>query len=260
MRILFLGDVVGKVGRIAVHLCLPRLVNKYHVDFVIVNGENATHGRGLNESHYRYLVNAGADCITLGNHWNGSKDLTDYIDGADELVRPLNLIKYSHGQGSVSFDVNGIEVRVTNMLGQAFMNEVVRQPYECMNELLKDCSPCIHIVDFHADSTSEKAIFAYCFDGRVSAVLGTHTHVQTNDARILEGGTGLVTDVGMCGARDGIIGYEKNSVINKMVFGEKGQFAINDNAPMMVNGALMDFDEESYMCTHIELVNIGVEE
>jgi metallophosphoesterase (TIGR00282 family) len=259
MRILFFGDIVGEVGRLAVHLSLPRLVKKYQVDFVIANGENATHGKGLNESHYRYLVDSGVNCLTLGNHWDGSHDLEDYIDDADELVRPLNLKGYSHGTGSASFDVNGIEVRVTNVLGQAFMKEEVDSPYQAMDQLLASSDPCIHIVDFHADSTSEKAIFGFYLDGKVSFVIGTHTHVQTNDAKILEGGTGFLSDAGMCGASNGVIGYEKNSVIRKLVYGEKNAFGLDDHAPMMINAAVMDFDEATYRCTHIELVNQGVE-
>lgn len=260
MRILFFGDIVGKVGREAVHFSLPRLVEKYQADFVIANGENATHGKGLNESHYRYLVDSGVDCLTLGNHWAGSHDLDDYIDSADQLVRPLNLLNYHHGVGSASFDVGGIEVRVSNVLGQAFMKEEVASPYESLTALLKSCDPCIHIVDFHADSTSEKAIFGYYFAGKVSAIIGTHTHVQTNDAKILEGGTGFLTDVGMCGASDGVIGYEKNSVISVLVEGHKNAFGLDDHAPMMVNAALLEFDDDTLLCTKVELINSGVKE
>jgi len=260
MRILFYGDIVGKVGRFAVHFSLPRLVKKHQIDFVIANGENATHGKGLNESHYRYLVNCGVNCLTLGNHWNGSHDLDDFIDDADELVRPLNLLDYHHGVGSAAFDVNGVEVRVTNLLGQAFMKENVNAPVDSVNQLLSGIDPCIHIVDFHADSTSEKAIFAYCFDGKVSAVIGTHTHVQSNDERVLPKGTGFITDVGMTGASDGVIGYEKDSVIQKMVFGKEGPFQINDNAPMMVNAVVMEFDDETHRCLSIAKINAGVEE
>jgi metallophosphoesterase (TIGR00282 family) len=259
MRVLFYGDIVGKVGRFAVHFSLPKLVKKYAIDFVIANGENATHGKGLNESHYGYLINSGVNCLTLGNHWNGSHDLDGYIDDADYLVRPLNLKNYTHGTGSASFDVNGVEIRITNLLGQAFMKEEVDAPYPAFTQFLEGVTPCVHIVDFHADSTSEKAIFAYAFSGKVSAVIGTHTHVQTADARVLEGGTGYITDVGMCGANDGIIGYEKNSVIQKMLFGAKEPFQINDNAPMMVNAVVMEFDDETYRCLSIEPINVGVE-
>jgi 2',3'-cyclic-nucleotide 2'-phosphodiesterase len=261
VRILFYGDIVGKVGRNAVHLSLPNLVKKYQVDFVIANGENSTHGKGLSERDYRFLVDSGVDCVTLGNHWHNREEIDEYIDDADRLVRPLNILNYHHGVGSAVFDVDGTPVRVTNALGVFAMNETVAAPVPAIEDLLKDDhEPGIHIVDYHADSTSEKAIFAYVFDGRVSAVIGTHTHVQSNDARILPNGTGYITDVGMCGDAGGIIGFEKRSVINKMVYGEKGSFGLDEHAPMMINAVLMDFDEMTYKCTAIKMINEVVSE
>jgi metallophosphoesterase (TIGR00282 family) len=249
------------VGRNAVHLSLPRLVEKYHIDFVIANGENATHGKGLSENNYRFLIDSGVDCVTLGNHWRSKQEIDEYLDDAEALVRPLNILNYSHGSGSLAFDVDGTEVRVTNLLGVYSMQEVVQPPVEAMDALLKEnTEPCIHIVDYHADSTSEKAIFGYLYDGKVSAVLGTHTHVQTNDAKILEGGTAFISDVGMCGDGTGVIGFEKRSVIDKIVYSGKGIFQINDKAPMMINAVVLDIDEESLKCRSIEKVNFSFEE
>ena len=216
MRILFFGDIVGKVGRKAVKDFLPKLVEKYHIDFVIANGENATHGKGLIEKHYNELIDAGVDCITLGNHYLSKKDINDYVDDATCLVRPLNLITPFGGTGSMMFDVNGIKVRVSNILGTAFMKEDVSSPYLSLKQLLSEVEPSIHIVDFHAEATGEKMCFGYAFDGEVSAIIGTHTHVQTNDARILENGTAYISDVGMCGAANGVLGFEKHSVMNKI--------------------------------------------
>ena len=250
MRILFFGDIVGKVGRDAVHLSLPKLVKKYGVDFVIANGENASHGKGLTESNYHFLVESGVDCVTLGNHYHSKSQIDYYIDDADYLVRPINLKNYALGEGSAVFTVNGMDVRVTNVMGQAFMSEEVEDPIKTMEEFLEATKPCIHIVDFHADSTSEKAIFGHFFDGRVAAVLGTHTHVATNDCHILEGGTAFQTDVGMCGDPDGVIGFEKESVINRIVYGE-GRFELNDKARMMINAVLIDVDELTYKATAI---------
>lgn len=240
---------------------MPRLCEKYGIDFVIANGENATHGKGLSESNYKEILSAGVDVVTLGNHWHSRQEVDDYLDDAEQLVRPLNLLNYHHGIGSASYEVDGVEIRVTNLLGVFAMEEVVRSPFEAMEELLKEnTEPCIHIVDYHADSTSEKAIFGYVFDGRVSAVLGTHTHVQTNDAKILSGGTAFESDVGMCGDAHGVIGFEKKSVINKIVYGEKGSFALDDHADMMVNAVVMDFDEATGKCRSIEKVNESVQE
>lgn len=261
MRILFYGDIVGEVGRIAVHLSLPRLVAKYGIDFVIANAENATHGKGLSERDYHFLIDSGCDCLTLGNHWHSKEQIDDYIDDADQLVRPLNLLNYSHGVGSASFDVNGIEVRVTNLLGVFAMEETVANPHGALASQLKDEDErCLHIVDYHGDSTSEKEIFGYCFDGKVSAIIGTHTHVQTADAKILEGGSAYISDVGMCGASNGVIGFEKNSVIRKIVQNEKSPFEIDRKAPMMINALVMDFDEASLRCVKVEALNQAVED
>lgn len=256
MRILFFGDIVGKVGREAIKASLPSLLKSKSIDFVIANGENASNGKGLNESHYREIVSAGVDCVTLGNHWHAKPQLDDYIDEAENLVRPLNLINYSQGLGSVSYEIDGIEIRVTNVLGQAFMTEVVEAPQKAMEKLLSSSDPCIHIVDFHAESTSEKEIFGFMMAGKVSAVIGTHTHVQTNDAQILPGGTAYISDVGMCGASDGVIGFEKSSVINKIVYGQKGSFEINDKARYMINAVVLDIDDVTYEAKSIETIHL----
>lgn len=249
------------MGRHAVHLSLRKLCEKYGIDFVIANGENATHGKGLSENNYEEILSYGVDAITLGNHWHSRQEVDEYLDDADQLIRPLNLLNYHHGVGSASYDVDGIELRITNVLGTFAMEEVVRSPFEAMDELLKENGePCVHIVDYHADSTSEKAIFGFVYAGKVSAVLGTHTHVQTNDAKILEGGTGFISDVGMCGDAHGVIGFEKKSVINKIVYGEKGPFQIDDHAAMMVNAVVLDFDETNLKCRSIEKVNEIVQE
>ena len=199
MKILFLGDIVGKVGRRTVTKNLEKLVKKYQVDFVIANGENTTHGKGLIEKHYYELLDAGIDCITLGNHYLSKDKLLDYIEDADALVRPLNISKRIGGEGSRLFEVNGVYIRVTNVLGTAFMKEEVSSPYYSLKSLIDslESEDSIHIVDYHAEATGEKMCFGYAFDGLVSAVLGTHTHVQTNDAKILENGTAFISDVGM---------------------------------------------------------------
>ena len=211
MKILFFGDIVGRSGRQAIKQSIDNLIKKYQIDFVIANGENATHGKGLIEKHYNELIDAGVDCITLGNHYLSKNNINNYIDEASCLIRPLNLINSFGGVGSQLFDVNGIKIRVTNLLGTAFMKEEVVSPYQSLKQLLDDTigENSIHIVDFHAEATGEKMCIGYCFDGLVSAVLGTHTHVQTNDNKILSNGTAFISDVGMCGARNGVLGFEK---------------------------------------------------
>ena len=253
MKILFLGDIVGKVGRRVVVNNLEKLVKKYQVDFVIANGENATHGKGLIEKHYYELLNAGVDCITLGNHYLSKDRILDFIEDADALVRPLNLSKRIGGEGSRLFSVNGINIRVTNVLGTAFMKEEVASPYYSLKSLIDTLQneDSIHIVDYHAEATGEKMCFGYVFDGLVSAVLGTHTHVQTNDAKILENGTAFISDVGMCGAANGVLGFEKNSVIKVTMFGEKDRFGFDEQDQGLINGVVLTIDETTHKALEI---------
>lgn len=253
MKILFLGDIVGKVGRRVVINNLEKLVKKYQVDFVIANGENATHGKGLIEKHYYDLLNAGVDCITLGNHYLSKDRILDYIEDADALVRPLNISKRIGGEGSRVFDVNGVKVRVTNILGTAFMKEEVSSPYYSLKSLIDslESEDSIHIIDYHAEATGEKMCFGYAFDGLVSAVLGTHTHVQTSDAKILENGTAFISDVGMCGAANGVLGFEKNSVMRVTMFGEKDRFGFDESDQGMINAVVLSIDEVSHKALEI---------
>ncbi len=253
MRILFYGDIVGKIGRRVVHDSIKNMIEKYQIDFVIANGENATHGKGLNENHYEELLDYGIDAITLGNHYLGKTHIVDYIDNADALIRPLNLIKNIGGKGSRVFDVNGVKIRVTNILGVAFMKEEVIAPYQALHELLEDIQgeDSIHIIDYHGEATGEKMCFGYVFDGLVSAIVGTHTHVQTNDEKILDRGTAFITDIGMCGDYLGVLGFEKTSVINKTVFGSTECFKLNDSSKALVNAIVLDIDNSTKKCKEI---------
>lgn len=244
MKILFIGDIVGRIGRRMVKEKLPYFVNKYDIDFVIANGENVTHGKGLMRNHYQELVDAGVDVITLGNHYDSKNEIRRYIDRVDRLIRPLNLIHEYPGEGSATFDLDGIIIRVTNVMGAAFMDESVNSPYLATLELLNNEEPSnIHIIDFHAEATGEKKSYAYAFDGKVTAVLGTHTHVQTNDATILEKGTAYISDVGMTGLNDGVLGFEKDSVVRKLMYGENGKFAIPDDGKGLFSAVVIDADE-----------------
>ena len=258
MKILFLGDIVGKVGRRAVANNLEKLAKKYQADFVIANGENTTHGKGLIEKHYYELLDDGVDCVTLGNHYLSKDRLLDYIDDADALIRPLNLSKRIGGEGSRLFEVNGVKIRVTNILGTAFMKEEVSSPYYSLKSLIDslESEDSIHIVDYHAEATGEKMCFGYAFDGLVSAILGTHTHVQTNDAKILEHGTAFISDVGMCGAANGVLGFEKNSVMRVTMFGEKDRFVIDEEDDSIVNAVVLDIDEVTKKAREIIAVKL----
>ena len=254
MRILFFGDVVGDNGRLAIINNIDALIEKYRIDFVIANGENVSTGKGLTENHYISLLNAGVDCVTLGNHYHSKSNIDHYIDDTDSLVRPLNLLTYRKGEGSILYDFeNGVKVRVTNILGSAFINESVDSPYLSMLDLLSliEDEDSIHIVDYHGEATGEKQCFAYEFDGKVSAVLGTHTHVQTRDYRILEKGTGYISDVGMCGAYNGVLGFEKNSVMKKTLYGHTSKFELDPKDDSLISAVVLDIDDYTKKCIEI---------
>ena len=244
MKILFIGDIVGKIGRRMVKEYLQTFVDKYHIDFVIANGENVTHGKGLLRHHYLELVDDGVDAITLGNHYDSKNDLRKYIDTTDRLIRPLNLLHPYPGEGSIVYELNGVTIRVTNVLGSVFMSEEVNNPYYSLIELMDNEEKAdIHIVDFHAEATGEKLCLAFALDGKVSAVLGTHTHVQTKDYKILENGTAYISDVGMTGFADGALGFDKETVVNKIVYGNQSRFDLPDNGRGLFSAVVLDIDE-----------------
>ncbi len=229
-----------------IHDHLNNIVEKYHIDFVIANGENVTHGKGILRHHYLELVDAGIDVITLGNHYDNKNDIRRYIDSTDRLIRPLNLLHEYPGEGSIVYDLNGITVRVTNVLGTAFMKEEVNNPYYSLIELINNEEKAnIHIVDFHAEATGEKLCLAYALDGKVSAVLGTHTHVQTRDYKILDKGTAYISDVGMTGYADGALGFDKETVVNKLVYGQQSRFDLPTEGRGLLSAVVLDVDDYS---------------
>lgn len=245
MRILFIGDIVAKRGREIVKSLLPGLKTKHRIDFVIANGENATHGKGLIYNHYKFLLDAGIDCITLGNHYGDKNEIDSYLDQANQLVRPLNLKKEYPGVGTTLFySEEGYKIRVTNVLGTVFMHEEVDNPFESLDKILSEEEKAdIHIVDFHCEATAEKEAFGWAFDGRVTAIVGTHTHVQTRDARILPQGTGYLTDVGMCGPYNSVLGVKKETIINRMWKNEKTRFEYDDHDEALFSAVVIDVDE-----------------
>ena len=252
MKILFIGDIVGRIGRRVIRDHLQTFVDKYHIDFVIANGENVTHGKGLLRHHYLELVDDGVDAITLGNHYLSKSDIVRYIDNVDRLVRPYNLLKEFPGEGSVLFEVNGVSVRVTNILGSAFMDEEVNAPYYSILTILSEEEPAtVHIVDYHAEATGEKQALAFALDGKVTAVLGTHTHVQTNDAHILPNGTAFISDVGMTGYADGVLGSTKETVVNKLIYGQQSKFQTPDEGRGIFSAVVIEIDDMTGLATNI---------
>ena len=251
MRILFIGDIVAKVGRETVKVLLPFIINEHKIDLVIANGENATHGKGLSRRHYKDLIDCGIDVITLGNHFDDRQEIRDYIDKVDALVRPYNLIESYPGKGSIVVTKNGVKIRITNLLLESFMKRPVQSPYASTAMLLNTIEPGIHIIDVHGEATAEKMALAYAFDGKVTAMLGTHTHVQTRDYQVFENGTAYISDVGMTGPKNGIIGVEKNSVIQKMWFNHDVHYDYDNKDEGLLSAVVLDVDETTYKAKDI---------
>ncbi|MDA8193176.1 MAG: TIGR00282 family metallophosphoesterase [Thermaerobacter sp.] len=218
MTILFIGDIVGKTGRRMVATHLKRLVAEEQVDLVIANAENAAGGNGLTHDVMDELLSAGVDVLTSGNHIFDKKDVLSFIDDVPGLLRPANLPPSTPGHGYVVVTRGGHSVAVVSLAGRAFMPFQYDDPLRTMDDILNSLPPQVSIVavDFHAETTSEKAALGWYLDGRVSAVVGTHTHVQTADERILPGGTAFLTDLGMTGPRDSVIGVKTELVLQKM--------------------------------------------
>ncbi|HQI16508.1 MAG TPA: TIGR00282 family metallophosphoesterase, partial [Bacillota bacterium] len=227
MNILFIGDVVGRPGRNYLCTNLKRLVEENNIDFVIINGENSAGGVGITRSTYDELLGMGADIITLGNHSWAKKEVLEFIEDAERLIRPANYPEGTPGKGFRIAEKAGKRIAVINLSGRVFM-DCIDCPFKAADKILNELKneADVIIVDFHAEATSEKLAMGWYLDGRVHAVLGTHTHVQTSDERILPGGTAYITDVGMTGPIDSILGVEKETVIRKFITGMPARFEI----------------------------------
>jgi 2',3'-cyclic-nucleotide 2'-phosphodiesterase len=223
LRILFIGDVVGKTGRTAIFDHLPGAIRNWKLDLVIINGENAAGGFGITEAIYQDFIDAGADAVTLGNHaWN-QKEALVFIERAPRLVRPLNFPRHTPGRGAALIDTkNGARALVINAMGRVFM-EPLNDPFSAIGRQLDAC-PLVEaadaiVIDFHGEASSEKQGMGFFCDGRASLVVGTHTHVPTADHQILPGGTAYMTDAGMTGDYDSVIGMQKDEPLRRFTTG-----------------------------------------
>ncbi len=224
MKILFLGDVMGRAGRAAITTQLPRLREEWKLDFVVVNGENATSGMGLSGDHANILLDAGADVVTLGDHAFDQKDMLTFIEKEQRIIRPLNYSKAAPGVGARVFNApGGRKVLVAQVLGQVFMKRPFDDPFSAVDAILRQYpmggQVAASLVDVHCEATSEKMAMGHFCDGRASVVVGTHTHVPTADAMILPGGTAYMTDAGMCGDYNSVIGMEKAEPMRRFITG-----------------------------------------
>lgn len=257
MRILFIGDVVGSPGRDMVKEYVPKLKTKYKPHFTIINGENAAHGKGLTEKIYHSLIQSGADAITMGNHTWDKKEIFDFIDDVPNLVRPANFPEGTPGKGITYVKANGKELAVINLQGRTFLPPL-DDPFLKADELIAEVAkrtPYIFI-DFHAEATSEKLALGWYADGRASAVVGTHTHVQTADNRILPKGTAYITDVGMTGPYDGILGMDRETIIKRFKTNLPVRFTVAEGKTTL-SGVVIDIDDQTKKAVKIERILIN---
>lgn len=244
MNILVIGDIVGRPGRTVLKALLPGLQKEYAIDFTIANAENAAGGRGLTKDVNDEILSYGVDVITMGNHVWDNKNILSFIDDEHRLIRPVNYPEDCPGQGYHIYTAGfNKKVAVINASGRIFLPPL-DCPFQVISNLLEQFSPNVDyiIVDFHAEATSEKLAMGYYLDGKVTAVIGTHTHIQTADERILPGGTAYITDIGMTGPSESILGMEKEPVIEKFVTGRPTRFEVA-SGPTHLQGVVLNLDE-----------------
>ncbi|WP_340001978.1 TIGR00282 family metallophosphoesterase [Oceanobacillus sp. FSL K6-0127] len=258
MRILFIGDVVGSPGRDMVQEYLPRLKEKYRPNMTIINGENAASGKGITEKIYKQFLEWGAQVITLGNHTWDKKEIFEFIDDAKYMIRPANFPENNPGKGIVYINLNGKEVAVINLQGRTFL-PAIDDPFQKADLLIEEAKKRTNLifVDFHGEATSEKQAMGWYLDGRVSAVVGTHTHTQTADERILLGGTAYISDVGMTGPYDGILGVDREAVLKRFLTSLPVRFEITKSGRTQLNGIVVTIDDNSGKATKIERIIIN---
>ncbi|WP_080146102.1 TIGR00282 family metallophosphoesterase [Marinilactibacillus piezotolerans] len=260
MKVLFIGDVVGSMGREMIQDYVPKLKNKFKPQATIVNGENAgAGGRGITEKIYKEFLQCGVDAVTMGNHTWDKREIFEFIDDAKKLIRPANYPAAADvpGKGIAYIKINQQELAVINLHGRTFMGDF-EDPFRVGEQLVEEAkkrTPHI-LIDFHAEATSEKEAMGWFMDGKASAVVGTHTHVQTNDQRILSSGTGYMTDVGMTGFYDGILGMKKGPILNKFLTQLPNRFEVPENGRKRLNGCFIEFDNQTGKTKHIESIRI----
>lgn len=259
MRILFIGDIVGKPGRkLAAHFLPILRREKGPIHFVVANGENAAAGFGLTEKLAEELFSMGIDVLTGGNHIWDKKELLPVLDREPRILRPANYPSPAPGRGVGVYEKNGHKLAVINMQGRAFMPPI-DCPFRTAERLLEGITtPCV-LLDFHAEATAEKLALARYLDGQISALVGTHTHTQTADDRLLPRGTAYITDVGMTGGHGGVIGMTLNSVLPKFLAGIPNRFEVEEADPRL-QAVLMDVDEETGRALSIEKLDLSLSE
>ncbi|PZD93390.1 TIGR00282 family metallophosphoesterase [Paenibacillus sambharensis] len=260
MKVLFVGDIVGNTGRSALKQVLPSLRSKYNPHIIIVNGENAAAGRGITGAIAREFFEWGVHGITMGNHTWDNKDIFEWIDDEPRLVRPANFPPGAPGQGSALIKANGKSLGIINLQGRTFLPPI-DCPFRAADELiaeLKEKTSCI-LVDLHAEATSEKIAMGWYLDGRASIVVGTHTHVQTNDDTILPNGTAYLTDCGMVGSKEGVLGMERTAVEHRFLTQLPVRFVV-DEGKWHFHALIADLDEQTGRANSITKIRLTEDE
>ncbi len=261
MRVLFLGDIVGRTGRDAVITCVPGWRKEYKLDAVIVNGENSAHGFGITPQICDDLYKCGVDCITTGNHIWDQREIIPYIDRDQKLIRPANFPEGTPGRGMTVIETpRGQKILVANLMGRLFMDSL-DDPFAAAEKMFnqyklgRDVQAIV--VDFHCEATSEKMAMGHFCDGRATLVVGTHTHVPSADTQILPKGTGYQTDAGMCGPSDSVIGFEPSLAIGRFVRKMPGEKLRPGEGAAMVCGLIIDIDPKTGLCARIQPLRTG---
>lgn len=255
MKILFIGDISGSVGRQIVEQQIPLLKEKYEIDLIVANGENAAHGKGITKKTYNQLIRSGIDVITMGNHTYDRDDIFTFINEVDNLVVPANLDPEGHGISTLVVNVKNKRIAISNLCGEVLIKDVFDSPFHMMEDILEEYNYVdFHIVDLHAETTSEKIAFAYAFEGRIAAVVGTHTHVQTADERV-SNGTAAISDLGMCGAYRSVLGRDVDEIVSRFTSDKKVSFTMASGEGIFC-GCIVEIDEANNKAINIERIQI----
>ncbi|MBN2058245.1 MAG: TIGR00282 family metallophosphoesterase [Candidatus Saganbacteria bacterium] len=257
-KVLFIGDIIGQLGRHVCQLALAELRQELKLDLIIANGENSAHGYGITEKVYKELMNMGIEAVTMGNHIWDKREIIKEIDKLPFLVRPANYPPGSPGNGQLIIDKNGVKAAIVNLSGRTFMQSL-DCPFRKIDEVLPKLTTNVVIIDMHAEATSEKCAMGWHVDGRASAVLGTHTHVMTADERLLPKGTALISDVGMVGAYDSIIGMNKEQILKRFVTQLPERFEPTDTGVGLFNAVVLKIDPVSGQTKEIQRIKKIIE-
>jgi len=257
LRVMLVGDVIGRPGRKAFRENVQKLRKEKNIDVVIVNGENSASGKGLTRNSLDELYSGGADIVTTGNHVWDKKDVMEFIDSEPFLIRPANYPEGTPGKGFCLYPFKAKTIGVMNLSGRSFM-PALDCPFQKVDEMLKELQgECdMFFLDFHAETTSEKMAMGWYLDGRVNAVVGTHTHIQTSDARMLPRGTAYITDLGMVGPWNSVLGVKTDKIIYKFTTGLPVRFEVEESGPQVFSGVIVETDDKTNATTGIEPILI----